>query len=148
MKLAKRVSLHYRAGNSDKVYEVDLCQIAEDKYLVNFRYGRRGKNLKEGSKTVQVVSLAEAEKIFNKLITDKKKKGYQDVEDVAAIDSHDISEPIAVTSNDPRHFAIINRLARRNEDKWSLDWVIWRAGELKMKEAVALLIKLKLQKIP
>ena len=41
VKLAKRVSLHYQAGNSDKVYEVDLCQIAEDKYLVNFRYGRR-----------------------------------------------------------------------------------------------------------
>ena len=142
MKLAKRVSLHYLAGNSDKVYEVDLCQIAEDKYLVNFRYGRRGKSLKEGSKTVQAVSLVEAEKLFNKLIADKKKKGYRDIEYVAAINSQEIPEPIAVTSNDPRHFAIINRLAKRNEDKWSLDRVIWRAGELKIKEAVPLLIKL------
>ena len=142
MRLAKRVSLHYWAGNSDKIYEVDLCQIAEDKYLVNFRYGRRGKNLREGSKTVQAVSLAEAEKIFNKLIADKKRKGYRDIEDVAAIESQNISEPIAVTSDDPRHFAIINRLVRRNEDKWSLDRVIWRAGELKIKNAVPLLLQL------
>ena len=142
MKLAKRVSLHYRAGNSDKVYEVDLCQIAEDKYLVNFRYGRRGKNLKEGSKTVQAVSLAEAEKIFNRLIADKKKKGYQDVEDVVAIDSQNIPEQIDIKSNNPRSQAIINRLSLQNEDKWSLDRVIWRAGELKIKEAVPLLIQL------
>ena len=131
VKLVKRVCLHYQAGNSDKVYEVDLCQIAEDKYLVNFRYGRRGKNLKEGSKTVQAVSFAEAEKLFNKLIADKKKKGYRDV-----------SQEIAVKSNNPRHQAIINRLIQQNEHKWPLERVIWRAGELKIKEAVPLLIKL------
>lgn len=142
VKLARRVYLHYQAGNSDKVYEVDLCQIAEDKYLVNFRYGKRGKNLKEGSKTVQAVSLAEAEKIFNKLVADKKKKGYQDVEDIAEIDSQNIPEQIAVTSNNPRSQAIINRLSQQDEKKWPLDRVIWRAGELKIKEAVPLLIKL------
>ena len=141
MKLVKRVCLYYQAGNSDKVYEVDLCQIAEDKYLVNFRYGRRGKNLKEGSKTVQAVSLAEAEKLFNKLITDKKKKGYRDIEDAVAIDYQD-SQQITVKSNNPRHQAIINRLTQQNGHKWSLDRVIWRAGELKIKEAVPLLIKL------
>ena len=80
MELIKRVSLHYQASNSDKVYEVDLCRIAEDKYLVNFRYGRRGKNLKEGSKTGQAVVLTEAERIFKKLVEDKKKKGYRDLD--------------------------------------------------------------------
>ena len=142
MKLVKRVSLHYQAGNSDKVYETDLCQIAEDRYLVNFRYGRRGKSLKEGSKTVQPVSLAEAEKIFDKLIADKKKKGYQDVEAVAAIASQDIAAPITFTSNNPRHQAIINRLVQRNERNWSLERVIWRTGELRIEEAVPLLVKL------
>ena len=33
------------------------------------------KNIKEGSKTVKAVSLVVAEKIFNKLIADKKEKG-------------------------------------------------------------------------
>lgn len=141
MKLTKRVSLHYQAGNSDKVYEVDLCQIAGDKYLVNFRYGRRGKSLKEGSKTIQAVALPEAEKIFNKLVADKKKKGYRDIEDTAITSSQDIPE-IAIASKDPRHKAIIDRLAERNEKNWSLDRVIWRAGELKIKKAVPSLIKL------
>ena len=49
MKLIKRKTLHYQKDSSDKVYEVDLCEVAEDKYLVNFRYGRRGANLKEGT---------------------------------------------------------------------------------------------------
>ena len=145
MKLAKRVTLHYQAGNSDKVYEVDLCYISEDRYLVNFRYGRRGKNLKEGSKTVQAVSLAEAEKIFYKLIADKKKKGYRDVNDLApaiTTESTDTSVNISITSKDPRHQAIINRLAQHNGQYWPLDRVIWRAGELKIKEAVPLLINL------
>ena len=145
MKLTRRVSLHYQAGNSDKVYEVDLCQIGEDRYLVNFRYGRRGKSLKEGSKTVQAVSLAKAEKIFDKLVGDKQKKGYQDIED-AANNSQDVCE-IVVDSKDPRHQAIINRLIEQGNTKeystkWSLDRVIWRAGELKIKEAVPLSIEL------
>ena len=144
VKLAKRVCLHYQSGNSDKVYEVDLCQIASDKYLVNFRYGRRGKSLKEGSKTIQAVSLAEAEKIFDKLITDKKKKGYQNIDDSESItvpQTNNIAD-IVLTSEDPRHLAIINRLAARNEDKWSLERVIWRAGELKLKNVVPLLLRL------
>ncbi|MEM8778167.1 MAG: WGR domain-containing protein, partial [Cyanobacteria bacterium P01_G01_bin.49] len=145
MKLAKRVTLHYQAGNSDKIYEVDLCQITVDKYIVNFRYGRRGKNLKEGSKTVQAVSLAEAEKIFYKLIADKKKKGYQDIDNIAETNTTEsISRPqnTTITSNDPRHQAIINRLAQKNSEGWPLERVIWRAGELKIKEAVPLLIEL------
>lgn len=50
MKLIQRTTLIYQEGNSDKVYEVDLCQTGEDLYVVNFRYGRRGTNLKEGVK--------------------------------------------------------------------------------------------------
>ena len=145
MELIQRVTLHYQAGTSDKVYEVDLCQLSEDKYLVNFRYGRRGKSLKEGSKTVQAVALTEAERIFNKLVADKKKKGYRDVNDfvsATATESNDTQENTTITGNNPRHQAIINRLAQKNGDQWSLDRVIWRAGELKIREAVPLLIKL------
>jgi len=46
--------------------------------LVNFRYGRRGQQLREGTKTDLPVSLEAAQKIFEKLVSDKKKKGYQD----------------------------------------------------------------------
>ncbi len=33
-----------------KVYEVEPCRTGKDKYVVNFRYGRRGSNLKDGTK--------------------------------------------------------------------------------------------------
>ena len=42
MQLIQRKTLVYQAGSSDKVYEVDLCQLAEDRYVVNYRFGRRG----------------------------------------------------------------------------------------------------------
>ena len=139
MKLAKRVSLHHRASNSDWVYEIDLCQIDRDKYLVNFRSGRRGQKFKEGSKTVKALSLIEAEKIFNKLIADKKNQGYRDVD---KLESAIASKTDTDNFQDPRHLAIIDRLAKRNEEKWPLDRVIWRAGELKIKNAVPLLLQL------
>ena len=67
MRLVSRTKLHLKEGNSDKVYEVDLCA-SGDKFLVNFRYGRRGAELKEGTKTTQAVDLEQAEKIFQKLV--------------------------------------------------------------------------------
>src|SRR5687768_11270440 len=75
MKLVCQTKLQFKEGNSDKVYEVDLCEAGE-KYLVNFRYGRRGTELKEGTKTTVPVSLTEAEKIFQKLVDEKTRKGY------------------------------------------------------------------------
>lgn len=79
MKLIKRTKLSFTEGNSDKVYEVDLCEQAnhsEQRYLVTFRYGRRGSNLREGSKTPVPVDLTKAEAIFTSLIVSKTNKGY------------------------------------------------------------------------
>jgi hypothetical protein len=42
MKLIQRANLHFRDGNSDKIYEVDLCEVGAERFVVNFRYGRRG----------------------------------------------------------------------------------------------------------
>src|ERR1700733_10897380 len=77
MKLIKQTLLTFREGSSDKVYEVDLCELAANRYVVNFRYGRRGAALKEGVKTVSAVPLAEAQRIFDDLVDSKVKKGYQ-----------------------------------------------------------------------
>ena len=144
MKLIKRTTLHYREGTSDKVYEVDLCQI-EQAYVVNFRYGRRGTTLKEGVKTTQPVPEAEAQKVFNQLVSSKVKKGYRDVTEQASPDTPALqpveSIPVPATDN-PHHQAILNRLANRDNHKWSLERAIWRAGERKIKEATPLLIQL------
>src|SRR4051794_25790092 len=78
MKLIKQTLLSFREGSSDKIYEVDLCEVGASRYVVNFRYGKRGANLKEGAKTVSAVPLAEAQRIFDDLVDSKKKKGYQE----------------------------------------------------------------------
>ena len=51
MKLLEQAILLFQEGKSDKVYEVDLLEVAPGQYVVNFRYGRRGTALKDGSKT-------------------------------------------------------------------------------------------------
>lgn len=145
MELIKRTTLLYQAGSSDKVYEVDLCQTGENRYVVNFRYGRRGTNLKEGSKTVQAVPLAEAQRVFDKLVNSQIQKGYRD------ITVQPISETPAlatvqgandVITDNARHQAILNRLVNRDNRKWPLERAIWRAGSLKIREATPSLIQL------
>ena len=140
MQLIKRTTLHYQEGSSDKVYEVDLCQTGEDRYAVNFRYGRRGSNLKEGVKTEQAVPLVQAQKIFDKLVAEKVNKGYRDVSTLGS--QTPAPKAVRESSPDARKQAILNRPASQNTNKWPLERAIWRAGELKIREAVPLLLPL------
>src|ERR1700748_429941 len=77
MKLIKQSKLFFKEGNSDKVYEIDLCELSPDNYLVNFRYGRRGSTLKEGTKTPAAIPRSRAESLFAELESEKRQKGYQ-----------------------------------------------------------------------
>ena len=80
MKIIHHSHLHFQQGKSDKVYEVDLVMLTSPKpkkYLVNFRYGRAGTNLREGSKTASPVTLDKAEAVFNSVVISKINKGYQ-----------------------------------------------------------------------
>lgn len=140
MKLIKRTTLHFQEGTSDKVYEVDLCQVDEKNYMVNFRYGRRGANLKEGTKTTTAIPLAQAEKVFDKLVKEKTDKGYYDIN----IGQASQPTPVSTVNStlDPRKQAILNRLQDNQPSQWKLERAIWRAGELKITEAESLLIKL------
>ncbi|NJM57673.1 MAG: hypothetical protein HC857_09880 [Synechococcales cyanobacterium RU_4_20] len=92
MQLVQRTTLFYQSGTSDKVYEVDLCRVANDpaeqtpvdrasvdhapvdRYVVHFRYGRRGKALHEGVQTDVPISLEAARQVFDKLVAAKRKK--------------------------------------------------------------------------
>lgn len=135
MKLIKRTDLYFQDDRSDKVYEVDLCKVGENLYSVNFRYGRRDANLKEGTKTDTAVALAQAEKVFDKLVAEKVKKGYQEV----ATNAPSVADTAPANT---REEAILNRLAGGGNVKWPLERAIWRAGELKIVEATGVLIDL------
>lgn len=69
------VSLYYREGSSDKVYHVQLEEVSGG-FVVNFQYGRRGSSLQAGTKTQEPVSRTQAEKVFARLVAEKKGKGY------------------------------------------------------------------------
>lgn len=156
MRLIRQSILFFQEGKSDKVYETDLCDVGNDKYVVNFRYGRRGANLKEGSKTPVPVSLQEAEKIYNEVVNEKIAKGYTGAPGVAAkpLDENFLSGINLPSVNiaaipEGKTKSILQRLdteanstrPARNH-RWKFSRVIWKAGEYKISEAVPYLVKL------
>ena len=73
-------SLHYREGNSDKVYQAAI-EPKDDGFIVTYAYGRRGNTLTTGTKTDVPVPLATATRLFDKLISAKLAKGYTPAEE-------------------------------------------------------------------
>jgi bifunctional non-homologous end joining protein LigD len=69
------ITLYYKEGSSDKVYTASI-EPFEDKYRVNFAYGRRNTTLQTGTKTPVPVSYNAAKTIFDKLVREKQAKGY------------------------------------------------------------------------
>ncbi len=155
MKLLEQYSLWKQEGNSDKVYEADLCEVGNDLYVVNFRYGRRGATLKDGSKTAMPVALAKARELFMGLVNEKKKGGYQQTAHFLAGDSGHVANSATQTPAnqdiDTQNLSLKQYvLARLTEaarpgfvsptaKKWPLSRIIWRAGELRIAEAVPVL---------
>lgn len=146
MRIARNVKLFFREGNSDKTYEIDLCEVGPEQYIVNFRYGKRFGTLKEGTKTVTPVALSAATVIFDALEKEKRSKGYlgeqEAVQDLSFV-------PVDTTQvTDVKHRAILKRLQGAIEGKpayktaWKISRVIWKAGELKITASVPYLIKL------
>jgi bifunctional non-homologous end joining protein LigD len=69
------ISLFYRDDRSNKVYQVQLARI-DSGYVVNFQFGRRGSTLQSGTKTPASVPYEKAKNIFDRLVAEKKGKGY------------------------------------------------------------------------
>lgn len=170
MKLIKQTKLVFAEGRSEKVYEIDLCEVGANQFVVNFRYGKRGAALKDGSKTVAPVKRDEADRVFDKLVKDKVDSGYVpegqapaprpvDVTSAAPVRASAPPPPAPGTlpvGQDPRAQRVLDRLAktdggtggatwfRRSTPRgkpWPIERAIWRAGELKLREAEPLLIR-------
>jgi predicted DNA-binding WGR domain protein len=145
LKLIKSIQLFFQEDNSDKVYEIELIESGADAYVVNFRYGRRGSVLKEGTKTIFPVALAEAEKLFKAVETEKRKKGYEALGENSNFIADITPQKPDKTSNQ-RHKAIIKLLKAAINDEahetWPTSRIIWRSGELAIPEAAPLILKL------
>jgi len=77
MRPIKSVRLFFQEGTSDKVYNATLLEDG-GAYSVHVAWGRRGGALQEGHKAVRV-SRAQAERTFDKLVREKRNKGYEEV---------------------------------------------------------------------
>ena len=146
MKIIKHTQLRFTEGKSDKVYEIDLCQLSDkNEYFVNFRYGRFGANLREGSKTAEPVELEKAEDIFNSLLVSKLNKGYLDTQQTSVLSSaSDLTVQKTTTIEvgvDPRHEVILNYIDSPPKH-WPLNRIIWRAGLLNISASANKIIKL------
>ncbi len=135
MKLICQTKLHFQEGKSDKVYEVDLCEVG-DKFVVNFRYGRRGTELREGTKTTNPVDFEEGQKIFDKLVSEKTRKGYHIVGETKG----NVENTQVTVSNtidiEARIQAILEKLKdKKAKSNPKISRTIWRAGELQIKSA-------------
>jgi bifunctional non-homologous end joining protein LigD len=71
------VTLYYREGASDKVYQVRI-EPEGKLFAVQFAYGRRGSTMTTGTKTSLPVPYDTARIIFTKLVNEKKAKGYSE----------------------------------------------------------------------
>lgn len=76
---ADHLTLYYRQGSSDKVYQVSITP-KDQGFVVTFAFGRRGSTLQTGTKTTTPVSYDTARVIFDKLVTEKVNKGYTPAE--------------------------------------------------------------------
>jgi hypothetical protein len=142
MRVIDQARLGFRAGKSDKVYEVDLVEVATDQYVVNFRYGRRGSVLREGTKTALPVALDKARALFAALVGEKTRGGYRPLGDAAAAPA-----PVRPQLNqDERRArseqALLAALARGQRDARPLHLTVREVGERGLSQAEPLLLEL------
>jgi len=170
MKLIKQMRL-VLPGAVAKVHEVDLCEVGADQFVVNYRYGKLGKALQDGSLTPLPVRRDEALRLFDGEIAKRHAKGYQDPNAPAPTAAAPIpaaptpaaspaapppaaTAPRAAPTAPPRasrppldqRARILFRL-RAGDDKypeWPLDRAVWRAGELGLSDAEPNLLQLLL----
>jgi len=73
---SENITLYFKQGSSDKVYTASLEEVENNRFVVNFAYGRRGATLTTGTKTKTPVDYASAKKTYDKLVKSKTSKGY------------------------------------------------------------------------
>jgi bifunctional non-homologous end joining protein LigD len=78
MKTLKAVSLSFREGSSDKLYNAALVQEDDGTHTVHVEWGRRGLTLQQGTKAERT-SLEVATKAFDKVVKEKTGKNYKEV---------------------------------------------------------------------
>ncbi|CAN5726171.1 hypothetical protein BH11MYX1_BH11MYX1_45160 [soil metagenome] len=72
----RKIELFFQEGASDKVYNAEILEQGGT-FTVAVAWGRRGAKLNTGNKAIKV-SRAEADTMFDKLVREKRGKGYEE----------------------------------------------------------------------
>lgn len=146
MRVIEQARLWFREGTSDKVYEVDLVEVVTGQFVVNFRYGRRGGVLKDGTKTPLPVDAAKARVVFGKLVDEKLAGGYQHAATAgaAAAPAASSARPAgrAGTVVDDGTSQLVGYLRLGARSPVPLGPVLWRIADMDMTSAEPALLEL------
>lgn len=96
-KVIESITLGYCEGSSDKVYHASV-EDSGSGYVVNFSYGRRGGTMNVGTKTNTPTTIHEALTIYNKIVREKKAKGYTEI---SSSSSPKMSAPATTSKAEP-----------------------------------------------
>jgi hypothetical protein len=147
VRVIDQARLWFREGTSDKVYEVDLVEVATGQHVVNFRYGRRGGALKDGTKTPLPLPLDRARRVYQKLVDEKLAGGYRSGPVTTAVappappGGSPYRDANVVTAPGPAQRLIGKlRMGARSPDP--LGPVLWRVADLDLAEAEPVLLEL------
>jgi hypothetical protein len=143
MKIVRTVRLWMKEGTSDKVYEVDLVDLESDavaRFLVNFRYGRRGASLREGAKTPAPVARDAGEQIFESVVVSKINEGYRRMDAPAggSVGAGSAAGDPASVAYSGREAALFAKLDLCFRERWApqqRERLLWRVGLVQLKGA-------------
>jgi hypothetical protein len=147
VRVIEQARLWFREGNSDKVYEIDLVEVATGQHVVNFRYGRRGGALKDGTKTPLPLPLAKAREVYQKLVDEKLAGGYRTGPVTAApaptppATGGPYRSPPVVHPPSPAQ-QLIGKLRMGARSPSPLGPVMWRVADLDLAEAEPVVLEL------
>lgn len=128
MTLTRQATLHYH-NQTTSIYELDLYQVDEHLYIVNY-IAKHNNILESGEITTEDLPLEQAQQIFDAAIQQKIQQGYILISDNIHLNL------------DMRFQVVLDRLANNKLSNWKLQRAIWRAGEAQIKQAAPLLINL------
>ncbi|MGN6108209.1 MAG: hypothetical protein ACTHU0_24090 [Kofleriaceae bacterium] len=144
MRVIDQARLAFREGSSDKVYEIDLVEVVPGQHVVNFRFGRRGSALTDGTKTATPVPLAKARAIYDKLLAEKLAGGYRAIGAPGSAPPSPEGSPHAGTGADDAadDDALIAQLRRGHRGDGPLGPVVWRVADRDLRAAEPALLEL------
>ncbi|MDQ8199221.1 hypothetical protein QEH56_13715 [Pelagicoccus enzymogenes] len=164
MKLLEQTTLYLRIYSKIELYQVDLCDCGDGEYVVNYRQGRLDTVYRENTATVFPVDQARAREIYGNLVAQYRRKGYvseipnMENEEAQATEQSvdesvdELDSPRDTKADSLRTQRVLDYLRSAAQgmplpSTWKLSRIVWRAGELRLAEAVSDLLKIGIRGI-